>query len=179
MQVDHIRNDFVHIPFSTSVQEGGSFSVAEGVNFGFSRTFDDAGPPPGTPVFFFQGILGRSRPEIDRLHRKCGRTQFWCRLTEPRSAVHAPEISPRLGGVRPRSSEVLPTPRSSREVLPRSSRSCGTCLGERNASEFVLRKMSPTKVPSGNLGRTGKMRDIDYNSLSLMALRSQARRFTH
>ena len=25
MQVDHIRNDFVHIPFSTSVQEGGSF----------------------------------------------------------------------------------------------------------------------------------------------------------
>src|SRR5271166_2335679 len=34
MQVDHVRNDFVHIPFSTSVQEGGSFSVAEGVNFG-------------------------------------------------------------------------------------------------------------------------------------------------
>src|SRR5271157_1834886 len=77
MQVDHIRNDFVHIPFSTSVQEGGSFSVAEGVNFGFSRTFDDAGPPPGTPVFFFQGILGRSRPEIGRLHRKCGRTHVW------------------------------------------------------------------------------------------------------
>src|SRR5271157_3155609 len=42
---------------------------------GFSRTFDDAGPPPGTPVFFFQGILGRSRPEIGRLHRKCRRTQ--------------------------------------------------------------------------------------------------------
>src|SRR5271157_1039679 len=81
MQVDHVRNDFVQIPSSTSVQEGGSFSVAEGVNFGFSRTFDDAGPPPGTPVFFFQGILGRSRPEIGRLHRKCGRTQFWCRLT--------------------------------------------------------------------------------------------------
>ena len=38
---------------------------------------------------------------------------------------------------------------------------------------------SPTKVPSGNLGRIGKTRDIDYNSLSLMALRGQARRFTH
>ena len=37
----------------------------------------------------------------------------------------------------------------------------------------------PTKVPSGNLGRIGKMRDIDYNSLFLMALRGQARRFTH
>ncbi len=36
------------------------------------RTFDDAGPPPGTAVFFFQGILGRSRPEIGRLYRKCG-----------------------------------------------------------------------------------------------------------
>src|SRR5271157_139286 len=38
---------------------------------------------------------------------------------------------------------------------------------------------SPTKVPSGNLGRIGKTRDINYNSLSLMALRGQARRFTH
>src|SRR5271157_827038 len=46
----------------------------------FSRTFDDAGPPPGTPVFFFQGILGRSRPEIGRLHRKCGRTE---KVTHP------------------------------------------------------------------------------------------------
>ena len=34
VQVDHIRNDFVHIPSSTSVQEGVSFSVAEGVSFG-------------------------------------------------------------------------------------------------------------------------------------------------
>src|SRR5271165_1562196 len=107
MQVDHIRNDFVQIPSSTSVQEGDSFSVAEGVNFGFSRTFDDAGPPPGTPVFFFQGILGRSRPEIGRLHRKCGRTlfsrsvsiipflakQFGRHFVHPRnqlSAIHSP-----------------------------------------------------------------------------------------
>ncbi len=29
----------------------------------------------------------------------------------------------------------------------------------------------PTKFPSGNLGRIGKTRDIDYNSLFLMALR--------
>src|SRR5271166_2296698 len=127
MQVDHVRNDFVHIPSSTSVQEGGSFSVAEGVDFGspalsmmrgrhpahrssfsrefsivpgrksadfiesagepkkwFSRTFDDAGPPPGTPVFFFQGILGRSRPEIGRLHRKCGRTE---KVTHPERLI--------------------------------------------------------------------------------------------
>src|SRR5271157_5012740 len=98
MQVDHVRNDFVQIPSSTSVQEGGSFSVAEGVNFGFSRTFDDAGPPPGTPVFFFQGILGRSRPEIGRLHRKCGRTQFWCRLTHGGLKVPASRVVATIEG---------------------------------------------------------------------------------
>ena len=51
------------------------FLVSGDTKIGFSRTFDDAGPPSGTPVFFFQGILGRSRPEIGRLHRKCGRTE--------------------------------------------------------------------------------------------------------
>src|SRR5271166_5389850 len=74
MQVDHIRNDFVHIPFSTSVQEGGSFSVAEGVNFGFSRTFDEVGR---FPAWNDREFPGKRRP-VCRVaaphHRKCGRT---------------------------------------------------------------------------------------------------------
>src|SRR3974377_503688 len=75
MQVDHIRNDFVHIPFSTSVQEGGSFSVAEGVNFGFSRTFDEVGR---FPAWNDREFPGKRRP-VCRMaaphHRKCGRTE--------------------------------------------------------------------------------------------------------
>src|SRR5208337_4053260 len=81
MQVDHIRNDFVHIPFSTSVQEGGSFSVAEGVNFGFSRTFDEVGR---FPAWNDREFPGKRRP-VCRVaaphHRKCGRTYFEIKST--------------------------------------------------------------------------------------------------
>src|SRR5271165_4113788 len=75
MQVDHIRNDFVQIPSSTSVQEEGSFSVAEGVNFGFSRTFDEVGR---FPAWNDREFPGKRRP-VCRVaaphHRKCGRTE--------------------------------------------------------------------------------------------------------
>jgi hypothetical protein len=38
---------------------------------------------------------------------------------------------------------------------------------------------SPTKVPNGNLGQTGKMREISYKSLYLKALWLRDRHFTH
>ena len=38
-------------------------------------------------------------------------------------------------------------------------------LGLLKPTAFQTCLTSPTKVPSGNLGRIGKMRDIDYNYL--------------
>jgi len=53
----------------------GGFAETER-EFKFSRTGGDPGPPTGAAVVFFQGILGRSGPEKDNLHRNCGRTWF-------------------------------------------------------------------------------------------------------
>jgi hypothetical protein len=43
---------------------------------GFSRTFDDPGPPTDIVVLVFQGILSRLPTEKGRLHRECGRTRI-------------------------------------------------------------------------------------------------------
>src|SRR5512135_2185141 len=43
---------------------------------GFSRTLDDPGPPTGTTVLVFRGILGCSEPKKGCPHRECGRTAF-------------------------------------------------------------------------------------------------------
>ena len=49
---------------------------------GFSRTFDDSGPPIDPTALDFPGILGRSGPAEGRLHQKCGRTHFNSNLTD-------------------------------------------------------------------------------------------------
>ena len=43
---------------------------------GFSSILDDPGPPTGTAVLVFQGILSRWEPEKGLLHRECGRARI-------------------------------------------------------------------------------------------------------
>src|SRR4051794_24537919 len=45
--------------------------------------------------------------------------------------------------------------------------------------DVSVRMTSPTKVPCGNLGRIGKMRDTDRNSLQRKRLSGRARRLSH
>src|SRR5208337_2592704 len=57
---------------------------------GFSRTFDDPGPPTSLIVLISQWILSRSGPERHRLHRECGRTSFHDRCQVAPSAPTEP-----------------------------------------------------------------------------------------